>query len=132
MPPMNPTHPHNPARPQGPQQAPFAPQQVMGPLAPQQAHAPSPFQSVTAHLNDLVSREQYPLLHAAEFVLATLDTAVVITRAKFPEINPMAPHYASTVLAVQTRLVQVLPTPDEDDEEGAPAGAAPQPTFAGR
>jgi len=127
---MNPMHPQSPPRPQAPvQQAPYV---------PPQAPAPAPSQTVTAHLNDLVSRELYPLLHAAEFVLATLDTAIVITRAKFPELHPMAPHYPSVVLEVQTRLTQLLSPgedADGDDDQDAhtnAAGAAPTDARRGR
>ena len=47
--------------------------------------------SLSSHLNDLVTRENYALLGAAELIAATLETAAVVARSRFSEVAPGTP-----------------------------------------
>ena len=111
MPPINPMSPMNPMT-----------------LPPQ-------IPPLRAHLNDLVTREQYPLVGAAEFMAATLETAAVVTRDRFPELPSGTEQFRATVFQVHSLLVQVMSgmEPDEDEPAPAPApGSGPHPAAPRR
>ena len=83
--------------------------------------------SLTHHLESLVTRENYPLLGAAEIVNATLETASVVAHARFPEVAPGTPEFRDLTLSVNSLLLGVMGDSgdanephEHDDELGDP------------
>lgn len=64
--------------------------------------------SLTHHLESLVTRENYTLLGAAELLNATLETAAVVARARFPEVAPGTPEFRELTLSVNSLLLGVM------------------------
>lgn len=97
------------------------PTNPMSPMNPMTL--PPQIPSLRAHLNDLVTREQYPLVGAAEFMAATLETAAVVTRDRFPELPSGTEQFRATLFQVHALLVQVMSgmSPDDEGDEPAPA-----------
>lgn len=81
--------------------------------------------SLSSHLNDLVTRENYALLGAAELIAATLETAAVVARSRFSEVAPGTPEFRELTLAVNSLLLGVMGdggTGDDAESAGEDVG----------
>lgn len=83
---------------------------------PNGPHVPS----LQQHLQDLVSRENYPLLGAVEAVSAALESSAVLVRTRFPDVHLTDPQFRDLTLRVCDRVLDVLGQmgPAEDDDGG--------------
>jgi hypothetical protein len=91
---------------------------------PSGPHVPS----LQQHMQDLVSRENYPLLGAVEAVSAALESSAVLVRTRFPDVHLTDPQFRDLTLRVCDRVLDVLAQmgPADDGDDGMDFDGEPE------